>query len=143
MAPSWSRLLILLMPLLAGCSSGGDPTATDPALLFEDGFTSPPNQVRILAEGGTRVRGLDGWLKLQPKQTAIEPRHEDEYVYRECSAPLAWFSEVTGDPALREDAGGLLCQERVDPRFDFDNGRWLVTDRSRGLVYYRIWKKYP
>jgi len=53
--------------VLAGCS-GGDPTATDPTLLFEDGFANPPDQVRIMAEGGTMVRGLDGWLKLQQKQ---------------------------------------------------------------------------
>jgi hypothetical protein len=131
-----------MLPLLAGCS-GGDPTATDPAMLFEDAFLTPPDQVSILADGGTMVRGLDGWLKLQPKLSGLEARHEDEFVYRDCSQPLAWFSEATGDKRLLEENASLLCQERVDPRFNFDNGRWLVRDRTHGLVYYRIWKKFP
>lgn len=132
----------MLPLLLAGCGGGGgDPTATDPALLFEDAFVDSPNAVDILAEGGTRVRGLDGWLKLQPKNSELEPRHRDDYVFRDCAEPLAWFSRVTADPALQAGSG-LICRERIDPRFNFDNGRWLVTDRSRGLVYYRIWKKY-
>ena len=139
MAASWSRGLCLL---LAGCSAG-DPTASDPALVFEDGFTNAPSEVTVLAEGGTIVRGFDAWLKLQQQQTAIEARQHDDYVYRDCAAPLAWFSEVTGDPGLQADAPGMVCEERVDPRFEFDNGRWLVTDRQRGLVYYRIWKHYP
>jgi hypothetical protein len=131
----------MLVPLLlAGCSSG-DPTATDPALLFEDGFVNPPSEVTILADGGTMVRGLNGWLKLQPKQSGIEPRHADDYVYRDCGEPLAWFGRVTGDTSLQAGSG-LICQERIDPRFKFNNGRWLVTDRNRGLVYYRIWKQY-
>jgi hypothetical protein len=132
----------LLLPVLTGCS-GGDPTASDPALVFEDGFDNAPSAVTILAEGGTIVRGLDAWLKLQPKQTTLEPRQREDYVYRDCAVPLDWFKKVTGDADLPADATGLVCEERVDPRFDFDNGRWLMTDRNRGLVYYRIWKKYP
>jgi len=137
-----SSWFLCLPMLLAGCSDG-DPTASDPALVFEDGFINAPSEVTVLSEGGTIVRGLDAWLKLQPKQTAIVPRQRDEYAYRDCAAPLAWFSEVTGDRTLQADARGLVCEERIDPRFDFDNGSWLVTDRHHGLVYYRIWKKYP
>ena len=135
-----ARVRTLLPLLLTGCS-GGDPTATDPARLFEDAFVNPPAEVEILADGGTMVRGLDGWLVLRPKYDALEPRHGDEYVDRDCAEPLTWFERVTGDPALRAGSG-LSCRERVDPRFKFDNGRWLVTDRNQGLVYYRIWKQY-
>jgi hypothetical protein len=134
------RVWALLPLLLTGCS-GGDPTATDPARLFEDAFVNPPAEVEILADGGTMVRGLDGWLVLRPKYAALQPRHGDEYVDRDCAEPLAWFERVTGDPALRVGSG-LSCRERVDSRFKFDNGRWLVTDRNQGLVYYRIWKHY-
>jgi hypothetical protein len=131
-----AREWVLLTLLLTGCG-GGDPTATDPALLFEDAFVDAPASVKILADGGTMVRGLDGWLKLQPKNGELEPRHREAYVYRDCAEPLAWFGRVTGDPALQAGSG-LICRERIDPRFKFDNGRWLVTDRNRGLVYYRI-----
>ncbi|MCU7811150.1 MAG: hypothetical protein KZQ77_07925 [Candidatus Thiodiazotropha sp. (ex Notomyrtea botanica)] len=126
--------------LLTGC--GGDPTAANPWLVYEDGFLSEPSEVEILAEGGTRVRGLDAWLKFQPRQAEIEPRNPDAYRYRDCDEPLAWFKAVTGDQGLQGGFSGLLCQEAIDPRFDFENGRWLVTDRNRGFVYYRIWKKF-
>lgn len=134
------RFALLALGLLMGCS-GGDPTATDPQRLFEDAFITPPSQVQILAEGGVMVRGLDGWLKLQPGHQGLKLRHPDRFVYGDCEEPLAWFARVTQEPDLAT-AGSYVCQESSDPRFPFDNGRWLVTDRSRGLVYYRIWKHY-
>ncbi|MCU7842706.1 MAG: hypothetical protein KZQ93_02585 [Candidatus Thiodiazotropha sp. (ex Monitilora ramsayi)] len=137
---SFARYCWVLSALLVGC--GGDPTATDPELLYEDGFVTPAAEVKILAEGGTMVKGLDAWLKLQPVQAEIEPRKSDTYRFRDCAEPLAWFQDVTGDQELKPGYSGLLCQEAVEPRFDFDNGRWLITDRNRGIVFYRIWKKF-
>lgn len=139
MAPLRTRACGLL--LLAGCS-GGDPTATDPRLLFEDAFDNFPSEVEVVAEGGTMVRGLDGWLKLRPGITALKPRQMESYRYRDCAEPLAWFANTNGEAGLASRQGGVVCQEWIDPRFQFDNGRWLVTDRSSGLVYYRIWKHF-
>jgi hypothetical protein len=135
-------LWLLGLPLLIGCSGGGDPTATDPQRLYEDAFVSPLSQVEILAEGGTMVRGLDAWLKLRPGPTGLEPRHPERFSLRECAEPLAWFAETAAESAPVSTQGGFDCRELVDPRFAFDNGRWLVTDRTTGLVYYRIWKHY-
>ena len=130
----------VVLGLLVGCS-GGDPTATDPRLLYEDAFVTPPSQVKILAEGGVMVRGLDGWLKLQPGTQGLKLRYPKRFEYRDCEEPLSWFSQTLQAPDLAA-TGSYVCQESVDPRFPFDNGRWLVTDRSRGLAYYRIWKHY-
>ncbi len=134
---------LLGLPLLIGCSGGGDPTATDPQRLVEDAFVSPLSQVEILAEGGTLVRGLEAWLKLQPGPTGLELRHPGRFTLVECAEPLAWFADHTAERELAAGGGGFECRESVDPRFSFDNGRWLVRDRRTGLVYYRIWKHYP
>jgi hypothetical protein len=137
LAGSW----VLGLLSLAGCS-GGDPTATDPDLLFEDAFDNAPSEVEVVADGGTMVRGLDGWLKLRPGITGLKPRQVERYSYRDCAEPLAWFAKASGEAGLASGQGGFVCQESSDPRFQFDNGRWLVTDRGSGLVYYRIWKHF-
>ncbi|MCG8043093.1 MAG: hypothetical protein JAY72_16970, partial [Candidatus Thiodiazotropha endolucinida] len=49
-------LCVALSLTLMGCS-GGDPTAPDPELIFEDGFETPYDQVTLLDEGGSMVRG--------------------------------------------------------------------------------------
>ena len=134
------RLRVVALLLLSGCS-GGDPTATDPELLYEDAFVTPLSEVEILAEGGVMVRGLDGWLKLQPGTQGLKLRHPNRFSFIDCAEALDWFAQVTKKPGLA-GAGSYACQQSVDPRFPFDNGRWLVTDRSSGLVYYRIWKHY-
>jgi hypothetical protein len=134
------RLGLLLF--LLGCS-GGDPTATDPALIFEDGFENPQQEVEILAQGGTMVRGVDAWLKLAPRVTELRLRRQDEYVHEECGEMLDWFRHVTDDRDLQHPHGGFNCRVLKDSRFSFDNGRWLLTDRSRGVSYYRLWKKNP
>jgi hypothetical protein len=138
----WRKSWLLGLSILGACSDGGDPTATDPRLLFEDAFVSPPAEVKIVAEGGTRVRGLDGWLKLEPGLDGLRLRYPERFVYRDCAEPLAWFAGVDDELRLMTDSGGFVCQESVDPRFSSDNGRWLVIDRHRGLAYYRIWKHY-
>jgi hypothetical protein len=135
------RLGYLLLCVIAGCS-GGDPTATDPRLIFEDAFENPLDEVEILAEGGTMVRGFDAWLKLAPKLTTLRPRNLSNYAYEDCDAMTAWFHEVTGDGNLQTLHSGLICQASKNPRFKFDNGRWLLTDRSEGLSYYRTWKHH-
>jgi hypothetical protein len=128
--------------MIVGCSAKDDPTATDPQRLFEDAFTSPLSQVEILAEGGTMVRGLDGWLKLMPDTTGLKLRHPDRFTYRDCDEPLAWFAVNRPEAGLEPAFGHFVCQESIDPRFPFDNGRWLLTDRTTGVVYYRTWKHY-
>ncbi|MEJ2618744.1 MAG: hypothetical protein P8163_00505 [Candidatus Thiodiazotropha sp.] len=133
-------LLLGFILLLNGCS-GGDPTATDPELIFEDGFENPYDQVSLLAEGGTMVRGFSAWLKLSSEVTDLKPRRSREYVYVDCQEPIEWFHQVTGDEGLLVNQGQLICQRFSDDRFDFDNGRWLVTDQSRGIIYYRVWKQ--
>jgi len=140
MRSGWS-LTLLLLPALTGCDRG-DPTATDPALLFEDAFGTPPAQAEILDDGGTRVRGLDGWLKIRPGVSGLRLRNSETYRFRDCAEPLAWFARATGEPGLDSGSGGFVCQESTDPRFRFDNGRWLVSDRVTGLAYYRIWKRF-
>jgi hypothetical protein len=138
---AWRSTWLLWLAMLVGCS-GGDPTATDPQLLYEDAFVTPPSQVEILAEGGTMVRGLDGWLKLQPGTSGLKLRYPGRFTFRDCGEPLIWFAKATAESGLASGSGSFVCQESVDPRFPFDNGRWLVTDRSSGYVYYRIWKHY-
>jgi hypothetical protein len=130
---------VSLVALLVGCS-GGDPTATDPELIFEDGFETPRAEVELLADGGTMVRGFSAWLKLQPGYSGLRARNESEYQDVDCSEPTAWFYKVTGDSGLKQDPYRLICLKYTDPRFDFDNGRWLVRDPANGRVYYRIWK---
>ncbi|MET0072281.1 MAG: hypothetical protein ABW096_19770 [Candidatus Thiodiazotropha sp.] len=126
--------------LLLGCS-GGDPTAADPALIFEDGFANPPEEVAILAQGGTMVNGLDAWLKLEPRMAALQPRRAGDYVYGDCGEMVAWFRRVTGEENLKPQHSGYVCQHFMEPRFKSDNGRWLLADRSKGYFYYRIWNK--
>jgi hypothetical protein len=125
---------------LLGCS-GGDPTATDPDLIFEDGFETTRGDVEILAQGGTMVRGFNAWLKIIPKQSGIRPRGLSNYTDIDCQEPAEWFYKVTGDQGLKSYQSELTCQQFTDARFNFDNGRWLVTDPSNGTVYYRIWKQ--
>jgi hypothetical protein len=134
------RFGLFYLVLLASCSSG-DPTATDPKLLYEDAFVTPPSQVEILADGGVMVRGLDGWLKLRPGTQGLRLRYPGRFSLRDCEEPVAWFA-ATVDGLVPAANGNYNCQASIDPRFPFDNGRWLVTDRSTGLVYYRIWKHY-
>ncbi|MEJ2611993.1 MAG: hypothetical protein P8179_18460 [Candidatus Thiodiazotropha sp.] len=134
-----SAILSGLMLFLSGCS-GGDPTATDPQLIFEDGFENQLSEVEILAEGGTMVRGFSAWLKIAPKQTEIHLRNAADYVYTDCQKPAEWFLGVTGDAGLKLSQSHLTCQLFTEPRFKFNNGRWMVTDNSSGIVYYRIWK---
>jgi hypothetical protein len=138
-SPRGGKFLLLL---LLGCS-GDDPTATDPALIFEDGFENPWQEVEILAQGGTRVRGFDAWLKLASRMTALRLRRADEYLDAGCGEMADWFHGVTGDKDLQHQHGGFVCQQLKDPRFKFDNGRWLLVDMTRGVSYYRIWKKNP
>jgi hypothetical protein len=132
---------LLLLLLVVGCS-GGDPTATDPGLIFKDGFENSADEVDILAEGGTMVRGFDAWLKLSPKLTTLRPRNPSTYLYHDCAEMVVWFHQVTADDNLQQLHSGLTCQVSKDPRFKFDNGRWLLTDRSKGWHYYRIWKQH-
>ncbi len=135
--------LIPALLALAGCGGGGsDPTATDPGLLFEDAFETSPAQAEILADGGTMVRGLDGWLKIRPGSSGLRLRNSERYRFRDCAEPLAWFARASGESELGASPGGFVCQESSDPRFRFDNGRWLVSDRLNGLAYYRIWKHF-
>ncbi|MCU7846633.1 MAG: hypothetical protein KZQ89_01280 [Candidatus Thiodiazotropha sp. (ex Lucinoma kastoroae)] len=79
-----------LIILLIGCS-GGDPTATDPPLIFKDGFENSLQEVDILADGGTMVRGFDAWLKIVPKLTTIRLRKAVDYDYRACGELVVWF----------------------------------------------------
>ncbi|MCG7914972.1 MAG: hypothetical protein JAY71_13995 [Candidatus Thiodiazotropha weberae] len=132
-------LCVALNLMLAGCS-GGDPTATDPELIFKDAFETPYDQVTLLDEGGTMVRGFSAWLKLATELTDLRPCRSGEYDYVACGEPTEWFYQVSGDEALVVNQGELTCQRFTEKRFDFDNGRWLVSDNSRGIFYYRVWK---
>lgn len=128
--------------LVAGCGGGGtDPTATTPELVYEDGFLSPLEEVRIEAADGTIVRGYDAWLKLLPR-TDLVARYEADFSFRGCAEPRAYFARVLGSDPLSSDEANLVCREYRDSRFDFDNGRWLVEDRADGRVYFRVWKHH-
>jgi hypothetical protein len=129
----------LILIWLQGCS-GGDPTATDPELIFKDGFENDLAEVELLDDGGTMVRGFSAWLKIAPKLSELRLRRADEYQDVACDALADWFQKATGDRSLSTYRSRLSCQGFTDPRFDFDNGRWRVTDRSTGVVYYRVWK---
>ncbi|MET0091255.1 MAG: hypothetical protein ABW068_14775 [Candidatus Thiodiazotropha sp.] len=130
---------VSLASLLVACS-GGDPTATDAELIYQDGFETPRSEVELLANGGTMVRGFSAWLKLQPGYSGVQARNETEYQAVDCAEPADWFHEVIGDADLNQDRYRLTCLKFTDSRFDFDNGRWLVRDPANGRVYYRIWK---
>ncbi len=131
--------LPVLALALAGCS--GDPTASTPEKVFEDGFETPLAEVVIEAEGGTVVRGYNAWLKILPRNDLM-PRREAEYERVDCSEARAFFGRVLRTDELSPEHAGLDCLAATDPRFDFDNGRWLVYDRSDGRYYYRVWKLY-
>jgi hypothetical protein len=128
--------------LLAGCRGGGDPTAADPERVYEDGFLSPLEEARVEAGDGTVVRGYDAWIQLFPLKDLI-PRHDADYVYRDCAEPRAWFNRVLGSDALSPARSNLTCRELSDPRLGFDNGRWLLENAVDGRVYFRVWKRYP
>ncbi|MCG7948946.1 MAG: hypothetical protein AB2747_14225 [Candidatus Thiodiazotropha taylori] len=142
LAGSWSAgagFYIGLSLMMTGCS-GGDPTATDPELIFEDGFETSYDRVTLLDEGGTMVRGFSAWLKLSSELTDLRLRRSSDYEFVDCERPAEWFHQVSGDGALLVNRGALTCQRFTEKRFDFDNGRWLVSDNSRGIIYYRVWK---
>jgi len=129
-----------LLLSLAAC--GGDPTATDPKKVFEDGFTTPIEEVTIEAEGGTRVRGYDAWLKILPHGRLL-PRRQEEYERIDCAEPRVYFNRVLGSDELAPEHSRLECIGLRDSRLDFNNGRWLVQNRSDGRYYFRSWKQYP
>ena len=127
----------LLSILMGACS--GDPTASTPEKVFADGFSTPIDQVRIEAEGGTVVRGYDAWLKLRP-EAVLTPRREGEYDDIDCAEPRVFFNRVLNSDELSEQHADLDCLGMTDSRFDFDNGRWLIRSRTDGRVYFRVWK---
>jgi hypothetical protein len=132
----------LVLLLLSGCgASGDDPTAATPELVYEDGFLSPPEDAIIEAAGGTVVLGYEAWLKLLPERDIV-PRHENAYVFRDCAEPRAYFKHVLGSDELSSATASLTCREYSDPRFDFDNGRWLLVNETDGRIYFRVWKHH-
>ncbi len=131
--------LPLIALLLSGCSA--DPTASTPDKVFADGFETPVEKVVIEAEGGTVVRGYEAWLKIHPS-TRLVARLEDAYGYIDCTTPRDYFNKVLNSDELSERHAHLDCLGLTDERFDFDNGRWLIRNRSNGRVYFRVWKHY-
>ena len=120
--------------------SGEDPTAADPERVFRDGFLSPLSGVVIEGGSGTVVRGYDAWLRLLP-HGGLKPRYEAEFRDRDCAQLRAFFQEKF-DARWLSPVEMLVCREYSDPRFAFDNGRWLVEDGADGRVYFRAWKRY-
>lgn len=135
----WLGFMLLFAGLLTAC--GGDPTATSPEKIFEDGFETPLSEVKIEAEGGTRVRGFEAWLKILP-DNALVLRHEEKYGPMDCIEPRIFFNKVLGTDELAAEHAFLDCLGATDIRFDFDNGRWLVHNRTNGRYYYRVWKAF-
>ena len=135
------RLLRLGWGLAAlfGCSQ--DPTAADPEGVFADGFLSPREEVVMEAWDGTRVRGWDAWLRRLPEGRVVL-RHEADYEPVDCAEPRAWFLSRRGAAPTGFARDPLDCWEYRDPRFHFDNGRWLIRDLVDGRLYYRVWKHY-
>ena len=124
---------------LAGCG-GGDPTATDPRKVLADGFVAGLDGVMIEAEGGTVVDGYEAWLVLRPAGD-LTPRHADLYQPIPCDGPLDYFAERGSASGLGSAGlGALDCRAYTDGRLKIPNGRWLVTDRRDGRVYFRVWK---
>jgi hypothetical protein len=140
--PGFFAPSLLAATILGGCGHGGDdPTAATPELVFEDGFLSPWKEVTIEAADGTVVSGYEAWLKLLPRSDLVA-RHEREYEFRDCTEPRAYFSRVLKSDELSPNNASLVCREFSDPRLDFENGRWLVENRTNGRVYFRVWKHY-
>ncbi len=133
------RASYLFLLGLLGCS--GDPTATDPVLVFADGFQSSIEQVEIVADGGTITGGFNAWLKLLPRGR-LQLRHETDFTDRDCTAAVEWFQHAMQSRELDLKNGGLVCLEYVNNAFNYPNGRWLIEDRNTGYVYYRVWKSY-
>ena len=123
---------------LAACD--GDPTAADPETVFEDGFSTSLQEVTLEGAGGTVVRGYDAWLKILPRNGRLSPRRQAEYDYLDCAEPRTYFNRVLGSDELAHVHAYLECLVLRDPRFDFENGRWLVHNRSNGRYYFRVWK---
>ena len=132
-------IVFFFIAIVTGC--GGDPTASSPEKVFKDGFETPLSEVRIEAEGGTVVRGYDAWLKILA-ENGLELRRDGEYDYVDCAEPRAFFHRVLNSDELAAGRAYIECLGSTDPRFDFDNGRWLVHDRTGGRYYYRVWKRY-
>jgi hypothetical protein len=123
---------------LPGC--GGDPTATDPRKVLADGFVAGLDGTTILAEGGTVIGGYDAWLALDPAP-GLTPRFEDAYRPIPCAEPAAWFAARGAATLERAGDTALDCRAFTDERLSIANGRWLVTDRRDGRVYFRAWKR--
>ena len=134
-----------LIARLAGCG-GGDPTATDPRKVLADGFVAGLDGVVIEAEGGTVVDGYEAWLVLRPAAD-LTPRHADLYQPIPCDGPVDYFAERESSGFRRAlgsaGLGALDCRAYTDGRLKIPNGRWLITDRRDGRVYFRVWKGAP
>jgi hypothetical protein len=88
------------------------------------------------------VRGYDAWLKILPHVRLI-PHRQEEYEFFDCTEPRIYFNRVLGSDELDSAHAQIECLGLHDSRFDFDNGRWLVQNRSNGSYYFRAWKHYP
>jgi hypothetical protein len=137
----WPVTAALVAAFAGGCG-GGDPTASNPERVFQDGFVSPLEEVVIEAEGGTVVRGYDAWLKLLPIGGNPVPRFEAQYRPVNCAEPRAFFARVLGGDRVASPEAELICRFYQDPRLDFDNGRWVVESPIDGRLYFRAWKRY-
>lgn len=138
-SPSPRIAILALAATLAGCG-GGDPTATDPRKVLADGFVAGLDGVVIEAEGGTVVDGYEAWLVLRPAAD-LTPRHADLYQSIPCDGPVHYFAERGPASGLGSAGlGALDCRAYTDGRLKVPNGRWLITDRRDGRVYFRVWK---
>jgi hypothetical protein len=131
---------LLCVLLLAACG-GGDPTAADAQRVFADGFLSDADAVEIEAAGGTVVPTYAGWIVFRARDVP-ELRHGVDYREIPCDEPRAFFARALGPGPLLPPERGLRCLAFSEPRFQFDNGRWLIEDRAAGRYYFRVWKGY-
>ena len=135
-------LMVALMTAVAAPGCGGDPTASDARKVLADGFVSGRAGTTILAEGGTIIGGYDAWLALVPAPE-LTPRFADGYRPIPCGEPADWF--VSRGAISLAGAGDtvLECRAYTDARLSIPNGRWLISDRRDGRLYFRVWKGRP
>ena len=140
-APRGATLGLMIASMVAGVSigCGGDPTATDARKVLADGFVSGRDGTTILAEGGTIIGGYDAWLALVPAPD-LTPRFADAYRSIPCAEPVEWFAARGAARLAGVGDTALDCRAYADTRLSIPNGRWLITDRRDGRVYFRVWK---
>ncbi len=106
-----------------------------PLDIFKNGFTSPATQITGLKGGGYSWLGHDVWVRFK-SSSAVQLKYATEYM------PIPLPNDRTDllkvcpeDRAALMEIANLECKKRSKKSDD----RYLITNKKRGLYWYRAW----